>query len=186
MEFRSFILRLYFLKFWIGSPDIFSSKFCLFTSKNIWRCQCPSVFNFHSCQRPSVFRFPQPQFFYSPEQLPLSEPFNFTVGTFQLYICFCLAVWIRNIRYTNTYGVGDYTNTMKTTFYCNFDLYQAFKQHGYTKTWKQREAVNWKSSSLIICKLVFKKSLLAIKTIFFKSSSLYWYYCLPPYTYVFM
>ena len=35
--------------------------------------------------------------------------------------------------------VGDYINTMKTTF--DLDLYQAFKQLGYTKTWKQREAV---------------------------------------------
>ena len=32
-------------------------------------------------------------------------------------------------------------NTIKTTFYFNFDFYQAFKQHGYTLTWKQREAV---------------------------------------------
>jgi len=38
--------------------------------------------------------------------------------------------------------VGDYINIMKITFDFNFDLYQAFKQHGYTKTWKQREAVN--------------------------------------------
>ena len=30
---------------------------------------------------------------------------------------------------------------MKMTFDFNFDLYQAFKQHGYTKTWKQKEAV---------------------------------------------
>ena len=29
--------------------------------------------------------------------------------------------------------VGDYINTMKTTFDLNYDLYQAFKQHGYTK-----------------------------------------------------
>ena len=35
-----------------------------------------------------------------------------------------------------------YINTMKTTFDFNFDFYQAFKQHNYTKTWKQREAVN--------------------------------------------
>ena len=33
--------------------------------------------------------------------------------------------------------VGDYINTMKATLYFNFDLYQAFKQHEYTKTWKQ-------------------------------------------------
>ena len=29
--------------------------------------------------------------------------------------------------------VGNYINTMRTTFDFNFDLYQAFKQHGYTK-----------------------------------------------------
>ena len=28
--------------------------------------------------------------------------------------------------------VGDYINTMKTTFDFNFDLYQAFKHRGYT------------------------------------------------------
>ena len=31
-----------------------------------------------------------------------------------------------------------YINIMNTTFELNIDLYQAFKQHGYTKTWKQR------------------------------------------------
>ena len=50
--------------------------------------------------------------------------------------------------------VGDFINIIKTTFDFNFDLYSAFKQHGYTKTWKQREAVNLKSSTLIACKLV--------------------------------
>ena len=34
---------------------------------------------------------------------------------------------------------------MKTTFDFIFDLYQAFKQHGCTKTWKQKEDVNPKS-----------------------------------------
>ena len=29
---------------------------------------------------------------------------------------------------------GNYINAMKTTFDLNFDLYQAVKQHGYTKT----------------------------------------------------
>ena len=38
--------------------------------------------------------------------------------------------------------VGDYINIMKTTFDLNIDSYQAFKQHGYTKTWKQRKTVN--------------------------------------------
>ena len=37
--------------------------------------------------------------------------------------------------------VGDYINIMKTTFDFNYDLCQAFNQHGYTKTWKQREAL---------------------------------------------
>ena len=34
-------------------------------------------------------------------------------------------------------GVGDNINIMKTTFELNFDFYQAFKQHGYTKIWKK-------------------------------------------------
>jgi len=37
--------------------------------------------------------------------------------------------------------VGDDVNIIKTTFDFNFDLYQAFKEHGYTKTWKKSEAV---------------------------------------------
>ena len=48
---------------------------------------------------------------------------------------------------------------MKTTFDLNFDLNQAIKQNGYTKTWKQKEAVNKKSFSLITCKLVIRKKL---------------------------
>ena len=55
--------------------------------------------------------------------------------------------------------VGDFMNILKTTFDFNFDLYQAFKQHGYTKTWKQREAVNYKSFSLITFELVIQKKL---------------------------
>ena len=50
---------------------------------------------------------------------------------------------------------------MKTTFGYNFDLFQAFKQHGYTKTWKQREAVNLKSFTLITCNT--KKACLQLK-----------------------
>ena len=38
--------------------------------------------------------------------------------------------------------VGGFIIIMKTTFDSNFDLYQAFKQHVYRKTWKQRETVN--------------------------------------------
>ena len=37
--------------------------------------------------------------------------------------------------------VGDVFNIMKTAFDLIFYLYQAFKQHGHTKTWKQREPV---------------------------------------------
>ena len=55
--------------------------------------------------------------------------------------------------------VGDFINIMKTTFDFNFDFYHAFKQHGYTKTWKQKEAVNLKSFSFITCKLVIRKKL---------------------------
>ena len=55
--------------------------------------------------------------------------------------------------------VGDFINIIKTTFDFNFDLYSAFKQLGYTKTWKQKEAVNLKSSTLITCKLVIRKKL---------------------------
>jgi len=55
--------------------------------------------------------------------------------------------------------VGDYINIMKTTFDLDFNLYQAFKEHLYTKTWKQREAVNWKRFSLITCKFLILKKL---------------------------
>ena len=41
----------------------------------------------------------------------------------------------------------------------NFDFYQAFKQNRYTKIWKQREAVNLKSFTLITCKFVIRKKL---------------------------
>ena len=59
----------------------------------------------------------------------------------------------------NTTVVGDNINIMKATFKLNFDIYQAFKQHGYTKIWKQRKAVNLKSFTLITCKLVIRKKL---------------------------
>ena len=55
--------------------------------------------------------------------------------------------------------VGDYINIMKTTFELNFNFYQAFKQQGYTKVWKQWEALNLKSFTLITCKLVIRKKL---------------------------
>jgi len=59
--------------------------------------------------------------------------------------------------------VGDYINTMKTTFDFIFDLHQAVKQHGYTvhSTHKHRsqEKLNLKSFSLITLKLVIGKKL---------------------------
>ena len=61
--------------------------------------------------------------------------------------------------------VGDTINKMKTTFEWNFDLYKSFKQYGYTKIWKQREAVYSKSFSLITCKLVIRKKLVNNKNL---------------------
>ena len=63
--------------------------------------------------------------------------------------------------------VGDNINRIKTTFELNFDFYQAFKQHGYTKIWKQREAVNLKSFTLITSKLVKRKKLVNNKKVVF-------------------
>ena len=48
--------------------------------------------------------------------------------------------------------VIDNINIMKTTFELNFNFYQVFKQQGYTKIWKQREAVNITSFTLNTCK----------------------------------
>ena len=53
--------------------------------------------------------------------------------------------------------IGDNINIMKTNLELNFDPYPAIKQHGYTTIWKQREAVNLKSFTLITCKLVIRK-----------------------------
>ena len=65
--------------------------------------------------------------------------------------------------------VGDYINTMKTTFVFNFDLNQDGIQHGYTKT---KEFINKKASLLITCKLVIQKKLANIQNLNKKSSSL--------------
>jgi len=56
-------------------------------------------------------------------------------GAQKVKFIFCLAVLrLLNISVTSPTVVGDYINILKTTFDFNFDLYQAFKQHGYTKT----------------------------------------------------
>ena len=65
--------------------------------------------------------------------------------------------------------VIDYINTMKTTFVFNFDLTQAVKQHGYTKT---KEFINIKTSLLITCKRVIQKKLANNQNLNKKSSSL--------------
>ena len=54
--------------------------------------------------------------------------------------------------------VGANINIIKTTFDLYIDLYQTFKQHGLTNTWKQRETVNQKCFSLFTCKLKLKKA----------------------------
>ena len=46
------------------------------------------------------------------------------------------------LRFRYIIRLSDYINIIKTTFSFDFNLYQVFKEHGYTKTWKQREAVN--------------------------------------------
>ena len=56
--------------------------------------------------------------------------------------------------------VGDYINTIKTAFDFNFDLYQAFKQHGY----KENPLIK-KNFSLIICKLEILKKLVNNKNL---------------------
>ena len=43
-----------------------------------------------------------------------------------------LKILLFYIKSTTVVLVGNYINTMKTTFDFNFDLYQAVKQHGYT------------------------------------------------------
>ena len=67
---------------------------------------------------------------------------------------------VKSLDNRNHTLVGDYINIIKTTLELNFYLYQAFAQHGlYTKTLKQREAVNYKSFSLITYKCVIGKKL---------------------------
>ena len=75
----------------------------------------------------------------------------------QLFSCIGTALKSSPNNLNTVYG--DNINIMKTTFEFNFKFYQAFKQHGYTKIWKQRVAVNSKSFSLITCKLVIRKFL---------------------------
>ena len=66
--------------------------------------------------------------------------------------------------------VGDYIYTMKTNFVFNFYLYQHRSQ-----TQRSREKLSIKKLFLITCNS--KKACWQYK----KSSSLYWYYRLPPY-----
>ena len=48
--------------------------------------------------------------------------------------------------------VGDYIDTMKTTFDLNFDLNQAVKQYGYTKNIEVKEDI-LKNFFLVTCNL---------------------------------
>ena len=54
-------------------------------------------------------------------------------------------------------AVGDYINTMKTTFDLNFDLYQAVKQHGRINIKVLKRSCQLKSVSLNTCKFVIRK-----------------------------
>ena len=54
--------------------------------------------------------------------------------------------------------MGENINIIKTTFDFNFDLYQAFEQHGYTKKVETKRSCQ-KSFFLITCKLVIRKKL---------------------------
>ena len=60
-------------------------------------------------------------------------------------------VKLNHVLSSNTTVVGENINIMKTTFELNFNFYQAFKQQGYTKIWKQREAVTLKSFTSNTC-----------------------------------
>ena len=57
---------------------------------------------------------------------------------------------------------GNYINIIKTTFDLKFDLYQAFKQHEYTKHGNKEKLSIIKASLLVLVN--FEESLLTIKT----------------------
>ena len=61
----------------------------------------------------------------------------------QLFSCIGTALKSSPNNLNTVYG--DNINIMKTIFELNFNFYQAFRQQGYTKILKQREAVNLKS-----------------------------------------
>ena len=47
--------------------------------------------------------------------------------------------------------VSDFINIMKTTLYFNFDLYQAFEQHGYIKNMEtEKSCQSKKRLSLLV------------------------------------
>ena len=60
---------------------------------------------------------------------------------FKMYIMYMIYINI-NLIYLEPNlctVVGDNINITKTTFELNFDFYQAFKQHGYTKIYGKKE-----------------------------------------------
>ena len=63
--------------------------------------------------------------------------------------------------------VGDYINTMKTTFDLNFDLYQAFTVYTsqIRKNGNKEILSNKKASLQLLVNFQFKKRLLTIKTL---------------------
>ena len=78
-----------------------------------------------------------------------------------------------SFKVLNYDGMWLYQYILKTTFVFNFDLYQAFKQHGYTKNIETERSCQLKIFSLIACKLLIRKKPVNSENLNKKSSSLY-------------
>ena len=74
----------------------------------------------------------------------------------------CLKIYTPKWILLENTVVGDYINILQTNFDFNFDLYQAFKQHEYTKTWN-KDKLSIKKAHLLLLNLYSKISLLTIK-----------------------
>ena len=89
----------------------------------------------------------------------MSRPIYILIFILSVYILITVRTFPIILIFSDTTVVGDNINIIKTTFELNFDFLQAFKQHGYTKIYKKRKAVNLKSFTLITCKLIIQKNL---------------------------
>ena len=61
-------------------------------------------------------------------------------------------------------AVGNYINTMKTTFEFNFDLNYVVKQHGIHTNIKVKRIYQLNSFALFTCKFVIRKKLVSNQT----------------------